>query len=1030
MIPATVLPLIVAITIAPTVSPIGPEAPPAQALRDDATLNDVTFVDDAFGWAVGNRGAVLHTRDGGRTWQPQPSATDATLEAVHFVDRRIGYAVGGCGRPDGGPGYGVILRTGDGGRSWERLDRAETGWLRAVWADGEARGWVLGDRSPHHPAGLWRFTQAGDRLLPAGERTVPMILAASFQPDGRGIAVGPGGTCVIVRRGQLTPQRRAVSYQGRLRGVALAGDRFACMVGDDATVFTSTDAGRRWVIARMDQPAEIRELLDLTDVALADDRRGWAVGENGRYVLRTVDGGVTWQVRPTGLSAPLRALYAIDTETVVGVGPFGLIARSEDGGLTWSAVRNGDRRAGALVISTGSAAWVWPVMAHLVGHYRCRVAYLRVVDDGTPDEAIRWAGNACGVSAVRTLVDFRAPSADGVGTTTLPADRRAESPGATPDPFAYWSRQLDRDAATAMRRQLVAAIRDVQPAVVVTDEGGRNGRGDHNGRGDRSGRGDPVASAVAGLVWEAVDLAAQDQAMAEQRRLGLAPWLTPRVVALAGDGAPPDRRGGSEAKGKIRVDFNDGVHSLLGSDSRLAGLRALGCLGLSSAGLRESIGLRPVRGTEPDRRTMRLLSGVRLPAQARLTWLEPDEDPRLAALEEAAAALAAAADLVERGGNPAELVEMAMRAARQFPDAIAPADALYRAALQYEQRGQHQSASEVWRVFSRIGRSHPAWTRTAVRQALVQASAERYMSLPVRPKDALSGARFAAAALDRLCDARPYLLQQADVLFARAHCRRVLGQFGPARRLYRECVSTRAPGFATAAAGELWLLDPPTARRGICPRRMIEARRSTRPVQVDGILDDPVWQGSSAPALTDTNGQPVPASLATHVRAAWDSTYLYLAATVRTKHGRTGPPAGHAPVRDRLDDDWPAIEWLIDVDRDAATYYRLAVDEVGNVLDAHDADRSWTLPIQSTPAVGAWQYIVRHEADGWQVEMAVPMVSMSPRPLAKEQVWAIQAVRRPGACERGAPVQWLSAPSGRPTVGGERFALLTFAGAR
>ena len=40
----------------------------ADSMRDDAMLHDVTFVDAEYGWAVGDRGVILHTSDGGRTW--------------------------------------------------------------------------------------------------------------------------------------------------------------------------------------------------------------------------------------------------------------------------------------------------------------------------------------------------------------------------------------------------------------------------------------------------------------------------------------------------------------------------------------------------------------------------------------------------------------------------------------------------------------------------------------------------------------------------------------------------------------------------------------------------------------------------------------------------------------------------------------------------------------------------------------------------------------------------------------------------
>lgn len=41
---------------------------PGSPLLNDANLNDVQFLGSKIGWAVGNRGVIRKTEDGGRTW--------------------------------------------------------------------------------------------------------------------------------------------------------------------------------------------------------------------------------------------------------------------------------------------------------------------------------------------------------------------------------------------------------------------------------------------------------------------------------------------------------------------------------------------------------------------------------------------------------------------------------------------------------------------------------------------------------------------------------------------------------------------------------------------------------------------------------------------------------------------------------------------------------------------------------------------------------------------------------------------------
>ncbi len=64
----------------------------------------------SLGWAVGLRGTIVHTSDGGTTWSPQTSGITANrLNSVSFVDAHNGWVVGD---------FGTVLHTSDGGTTW------------------------------------------------------------------------------------------------------------------------------------------------------------------------------------------------------------------------------------------------------------------------------------------------------------------------------------------------------------------------------------------------------------------------------------------------------------------------------------------------------------------------------------------------------------------------------------------------------------------------------------------------------------------------------------------------------------------------------------------------------------------------------------------------------------------------------------------------------------------------------------------------------------------------------------------------
>jgi photosystem II stability/assembly factor-like uncharacterized protein len=74
-------------------------------------LMDVFFVDNLRGWIVTERTTILFTNDGGKSWSKQFSSEDYILKAISFCDSLHGWAVGE---------YGYIYHTRNGGVTWEK----------------------------------------------------------------------------------------------------------------------------------------------------------------------------------------------------------------------------------------------------------------------------------------------------------------------------------------------------------------------------------------------------------------------------------------------------------------------------------------------------------------------------------------------------------------------------------------------------------------------------------------------------------------------------------------------------------------------------------------------------------------------------------------------------------------------------------------------------------------------------------------------------------------------------------------------
>jgi photosystem II stability/assembly factor-like uncharacterized protein len=99
-------------------------------------LEDICFIDEYNGWVVGNRGAILHTTNGGEIWNVQMQRSNwILLTSVDFVDYNFGWTVG----------YeGIIYTTINGGEDWVEQESGVTENLFSVCFVDSNTGWAVG----------------------------------------------------------------------------------------------------------------------------------------------------------------------------------------------------------------------------------------------------------------------------------------------------------------------------------------------------------------------------------------------------------------------------------------------------------------------------------------------------------------------------------------------------------------------------------------------------------------------------------------------------------------------------------------------------------------------------------------------------------------------------------------------------------------------------------------------------------------------------------------------------------------------
>ena len=101
-------------------------------------ISMMKFINKDVGWLGASIGQVLHTTDGGKTWQVQKTGTtNANITDLHFINDLEGWAIAPQ-RRDGG----FVLQTVDGGKYWKIQSKTNQAGIAVHFADAK-NGWVI-----------------------------------------------------------------------------------------------------------------------------------------------------------------------------------------------------------------------------------------------------------------------------------------------------------------------------------------------------------------------------------------------------------------------------------------------------------------------------------------------------------------------------------------------------------------------------------------------------------------------------------------------------------------------------------------------------------------------------------------------------------------------------------------------------------------------------------------------------------------------------------------------------------------------
>lgn len=988
----------------PVAEPLGSTVHPVAAtMVGDAALADVCFVDRSFGWAVGERGVIWHTEDGGKNWQQQPSGVTCRLNSVCFLDARQGWAVGGSSRPYSNATQGIVLRSVDGGKSWINMPGLMLPRLTRVKFFNANDGIAIGAGTSFSPSGVFVTHDGGRGWQPLpGDRAGPW-LAGDFLDAETGAVAGWAGRFATIARRQVVHSPLVIASSRSYHSLRLVAPTGGWLVGDGGLVMTTGDLGRSWQTPSAELPNDQFRHFDFRAVAV-EGPHVWIAGSPGTRVFHSGDGGKTWNARATGQTAPLCALAFADATHGWAVGELGSILATQDGGQTWQLQRAGGRRSALLAVFADST----DVPLEVVADQAAAEGYLAAVEivhptlsgdsqaiDANRVEQAREAAILSGATAAQTAWQF-----------PLPPDDLALGPKELLDAL---NRANDGRALQRLQSHLVARLRMWRPDVVVTHHVAREG--------DK-----PIAGLVEQLLLRAVEAAADPARAVElANEAGLPPWQVKKVYGLQ----PVGLRG-------------DAVVSTGHFSARLGGTLAdwtASARRLSAAAETtspDSIELRLLANqlTETDGRRG-LFSGISLtpggearrPSPADVVG-EIDDLRRLAVRRRNLRAL-----LERNQGNAAWVGEIERLV--DGLDSTSGGELLYQLADGYRERGRLDLAADTFYLIAQRYPDHPLTEPALIWLVQFYAGSEaakrpveadvvdmrEHESDPtdgaddkVRQASALAsigGDAAPAAGLSRdnrlrralqlgeyLESSRPLVFAEPLVRFPLVAAQRQLGFANPAKRYFltlrqlpendpwRRCAETEE---WLARPGEL----PPPKALGHC-------RIASERPQLDGKLDEPFWQTAdllrlrgreSLATVNSTKGANADVAKESRppiVTLAHDAENLYVAVCCPKAQTVDYQVDKRPRPRDADLTQHDRITLRLDVDRDFATWFELTVDHRGWTRDECWGDSHWD---------PKWYVAAAEDEASWIIEAAVPLSALVAQPPAPKDVWAI-GVRR------------------------------------
>ncbi len=310
-----------------------PKQPPPSTLPDSINVNNLYFSDELSGWLsvtfFGNgkkyKGGLFKTTNGGVSWNVSLLSEQSILKMVCFTDRLHGWSPGN---------KGILFSTSDGGITWVKYDTRKFlgeedtlyNFVRIYFRNCN-EGWIVGSKvgSPIDCGGfgyLFHTTNGGNDWSIQYTTTDAALTDVDVQADGSGCIVGGGH-----------------------------------FLDCDPFISRTSNSGGTWV--RQDVGPYIQGHVGR--VQFRNSFYGFIFDSRG--LLRTTNGGLTWDTIGTAMGAVKEVCIVNDSVVYAAFGSPAAIYKSTDQGKNWKVDLQSEEHLTRLFFLNDSTGWAEGIVA-------------------------------------------------------------------------------------------------------------------------------------------------------------------------------------------------------------------------------------------------------------------------------------------------------------------------------------------------------------------------------------------------------------------------------------------------------------------------------------------------------------------------------------------------------------------------------------------------------------------------------------------------------------------------------------------